>query len=126
MIKIVKYALLCLLLFPAVRCSAAGDDLEPGDPIAAIDGEPVFFGELNLVLTERLQAKDLQRVGAEVRRATAVLIVRRHLAMKSLEAKGGATLEAMHYWQIDHHNCCDRPQRAHPCSRLKGLLLCLP
>ncbi|MAI34422.1 MAG: peptidyl-prolyl cis-trans isomerase [Rubripirellula sp.] len=95
MIKIVKYALLCLLLFPAVRCSAAGDDLEPGDPIAAIDGEPVFFGELNLVLTERLQAKDLQRVGAEVRRATAVLIVRRHLAMKSLEAKGGATLEAM-------------------------------
>ncbi len=93
--------LFCVLWFPAVPCWAAGDDLEPGDPIAAIDGEPVFFGELNLALTERLQAKDLQRVGAEARQATAALIVRRHLAMKSLEAKGGATLEAMLKRQVE-------------------------
>ncbi|MAI70728.1 MAG: hypothetical protein CMM01_07445 [Rhodopirellula sp.] len=99
--KCFKYAILIYVLFsPRVGCFAAGDDLEPGDPIAAIDGEPVFFGELNLVLTERLQANDLQRVGAEVRQATATLIVRRHLAMKSLEAKGGATLEAMLKRQI--------------------------
>ncbi|MGI9466999.1 MAG: peptidylprolyl isomerase [Rubripirellula sp.] len=98
---VVFLSLGCILMFSAVPCFAAGDDLEPGDPIAAIDGEPVFFGELNLVLTERLQAKDLQRVGAEVRRATAALIVRRHLAMKSLEAKGGATLEAMLKRQIE-------------------------
>jgi len=91
----------CLLLLPSVSCLAAGDDLEPGDPIAAIDGEPVYFGELNLVLTERLQAKDLQRVNADVRRATAALIVRRHLAMKSLEIKGGATLESMLRRQVE-------------------------
>jgi hypothetical protein len=100
--KFVVYGLLlCVFWSPAVSCFAAGDDLEPEDPIAAIDGEPVFFGELNLVLTERLQTKDLQRVGAEVRRATAALIVRRHLAMKSLEAKGGATLEAMLKRQVE-------------------------
>ena len=93
--------LFCVLWFSAVPCLAAGDDLEPRDPIAAIDGEPVFFGELNLALTERLQAKDLQRVGAEARRATAALIVQRHLAMKSLEAKGGATLEAMLKRQVE-------------------------
>ena len=91
----------CLLWISANPSYAAGDDLEPGDPIAAIDGEPVFFGELNLVLTERLRAKDLQRVGPEVRRATAALVVRRHLAMKSLEAKGGAPLEAMLKRQVE-------------------------
>lgn len=93
--------LVSVFVFSGVPVFAAGDDLEPGDPFAAIDGEPVFFGELNLVLTERLQPKDLQRVGAEVRRATAALIVRRHLAMKSLEAKGGATLEAMLKRQVE-------------------------
>ncbi|MDA7907093.1 peptidylprolyl isomerase [bacterium] len=90
-----------LLLLPTISSPAAGDDLEPGDPIAAIDGEPVLFGELNLVLTDRLQANELQRVGAEVRRATAALVVRRHLAMKSLEAKGGPTLEAMLKRQVE-------------------------
>ncbi|HBV62067.1 MAG TPA: hypothetical protein DEF45_03495, partial [Rhodopirellula sp.] len=100
--KIVLCGLLvCILWFPGLPSFAAGDDLEPDDPIAAVDGEPVFFGELNLVLTERLQAKDLQRVGAEVRRATATLIVRRHLAMKSLEVKGGAALEAMLKRQVE-------------------------
>ncbi len=98
---VVHGLLLCALWFSVVPCFAAGDDLEPSDPIAAIDGEPVFFGELNLVLTERLQAKDLQRVGAEARRATAVLIVRRHLAMKSLEEKGGVRLEAMLKRQVE-------------------------
>lgn len=98
----VVYVLLVFIsMMPVVSCIAAGDDLEPGDPIAAIDGEPVFFGELNLVLTERLQAKDLQRVGADVWRATAALIVRRHLAMKSLEAKGGVTLESMLQRQVE-------------------------
>ena len=90
-----------MLLLPLNTSFAAGGDLEPGDPIASIDGKPVFFGELNLVLTERLKARDLQRVGKEVQRATAALIVRRHLAMKSLEAKGGTTLEAMLKRQVE-------------------------
>ena len=99
--NIVTSLFVCMLLLPVNPILAAGDDLEPGDPIASIDGKPVFFGELNLVLTERLKARDLQRVGSEVQRATAALIVRRHLAMKSLEAKGGATLEAMLKRQVE-------------------------
>ena len=90
---------ICLL--PASSIMAAGDDLEPGDPIASIDGDPVFFGELNLVLTERLNVRDLDRVEIDVQRATAALLVRRHLAMKSLEAKGGVTLKAMLSRQVE-------------------------
>ncbi len=99
--NIVISLFVCMLLLPLNTSFAAGGDLEPGDPIASIDGKPVFFGELNLVLTERLKARDLQRVGKEVQRATAALIVRRHLAMKSLEAKGGTTLEAMLKRQVE-------------------------
>lgn len=91
---VLSFLFACVLL-PMHRADAAGDDLEPGDPIASIDGKPVFFGELNLVLTERLRAMDLPRVGDDVWRATAALVVRRHLAMKSLEAKGGPALKAM-------------------------------
>lgn len=61
--NIVISLFVCMLLLPLNTSFAAGGDLEPGDPIASIDGKPVFFGELNLVLTERLKARDLQRVG---------------------------------------------------------------
>ena len=98
-LSLLLYCLICLL--PITFVMAAEDDLEPGDPIASIDGDPVFLGELNLVLTERLNARDLNRVGIEVQRATAALLVRRHLAMKSLEEKGGATLESMLNRQVE-------------------------
>ena len=100
--KTLPLLLCCIIcLLPVTSIMAAEDNLEPGDPFASIDGEPVFLGELNLVLTERLNVRDLDRVGIDVQRATAALLVRRHLAMKSLEAKGGATLESMLSRQVE-------------------------
>ncbi|MFK8114132.1 MAG: peptidylprolyl isomerase [Rubripirellula sp.] len=71
----------------------AADDLEPTDPIAAVDGEAIYLGEMNLVLTERLKVRDLGRVEVPVQQATATLLVRRHLAMKSLREDGGESLQ---------------------------------
>ncbi|QDT03261.1 peptidyl-prolyl cis-trans isomerase SurA [Rubripirellula lacrimiformis] len=68
--------------------------LEPSDPFAAIDGQPIYVGEINLVLTQRIDVRDLERVGLQVQRATALLLVRRHLAMKALQGQGGETLAA--------------------------------
>ena len=89
----------CIAAFALVVLSGvparAADDLEPGDPFAAIDGDPIYLGELNLVLTERLRVRDLDRVPPEVQQATAALLVRRHLAMKSMEEQGGAALDSL-------------------------------
>ena len=91
-----------LLVLAGTNHSAAADDkYGPDDPIAAIDGEPVFLGELNLILTERLSARDLDRIGIEVQQATAALLVRRHLAMRSLRQQGGDALESMIRRQVE-------------------------
>ncbi|TWU55539.1 hypothetical protein [Rubripirellula reticaptiva] len=70
----------------------AKDDIEPGDPYAAVQGEAIYVGEINLVLTQRISARDLVRVGEDVKRATALLLVRRHLAMNALMKLGGKSL----------------------------------
>jgi parvulin-like peptidyl-prolyl isomerase len=88
----------------AAEVAAADDKLEPGDPIAAVDGEPVYLGELNLVLTEQVKARDLDKLGLEVQQATAALLVRRHLAMKSLRQQGGEVLEAMIRRQFESYS----------------------
>ena len=91
-----------LLALLSMRGQAFGDDkLGPGDPIAAIDGEAIFLGELNLILTERLKVRDLDNLGIEIQQATAALLVRRHLAMKSLRQQGGESLEAMIRRQVE-------------------------
>ena len=91
-----------LATLPAAGRQAPADDkLGPGDPIAAIDGEPIYLGELNLILTERLKVRDLDRLGIEVQQATAALLVRRHLAMKSLEQQGGDALKSMIRRQVE-------------------------
>lgn len=81
----------CLLIASFGRAA----DFEPGDPLVAVDGDAVYLGELNLILTERLKARDLERVPADVQKATAVLLVRRHLAMKTLREQGGDSLQAV-------------------------------
>ena len=99
---LLNLALPCLTILCLMSGVVFGDDdLEPGDPIAAIDGDPIYLGELNLVLTERLNVRDLDRVGVEVQQATAALLVRRHLAMKSLEMQGGAALSSMLDRQVE-------------------------
>lgn len=79
----------------------ADQTLEPSDPIAAVDGNPIYMGELNLILTERWNVRDLDGVGSEVRQATATLLIRRHLAMKSLKKQGGQALQAIIQRQVD-------------------------
>ena len=91
---------LCLTV-ASIDQALADEKYEPGDPIAAIDGDPVYLGELNLILSERLKVRDLRKVGIEVQQVTAALLVRRHLAMKSLRAQGGDSLEAMIQRQVD-------------------------
>ncbi|MEM8666410.1 MAG: peptidylprolyl isomerase [Planctomycetota bacterium] len=92
---------LTLCLGIAVVCASchgvvvADEKYQPSDPIAAIDGDPIYLGELNLILTERFKVRDLRTVEMEVQQVTAALLVRRHLAMKSLRAQGGAALESM-------------------------------
>jgi parvulin-like peptidyl-prolyl isomerase len=92
-----------VLCFDAAAPATGQDKLEPGDPIAAIDGEPIYLGELNLILTQRLKVRDLDRLGIEVQQATAALLVRQHLAMKSLRKQGGDALDAMIRRQIQQY-----------------------
>ncbi len=84
-----------LALLLGVLEARADDELEPGDPIAAIDGDPIYLGELNLILTERFKSRDLDAVPIDLQRATAALLVKRHLAMKTLTAQGGDLLQGM-------------------------------
>src|SRR6056297_2467860 len=87
--------LLALVVLPQPdRPLPAAEPLQPGDPIAAVDGQAIYLGELNLVLTERIAAADLDRVGDPVKQATALLLVRRRLAMNALREQGGEALQA--------------------------------
>lgn len=73
----------------------ADDRYESSDPIAAIQGQPIFLGELNLILVGQLGLEKLDEVKLDVQRAAAVILVRRHLAMNALQARGGEALQAI-------------------------------
>ena len=79
----------------AAVVSAQPRDYEPTDPIAAIDGQPIFLGELNLALGEQLGIEQPRRARLDVQRAAAVILVRRHLALRALREKGGDALETL-------------------------------
>ncbi len=77
------------------------DKFGPDDPIASINGEPIFLGELNLILVERLKIRDLDNATLDVQRATALMLVRQHLALRTLREQGGASLESIIDRQIE-------------------------
>ncbi|WP_182868301.1 peptidylprolyl isomerase [Rhodopirellula sp. JC639] len=83
-----------VLVLPTSR-SAAQESLRPSDPIAAIDGAPIFLGELNYLLSSKLKVKDLSDVNLDVQRASSALLVRQHLALKTLRQQGGADLQVL-------------------------------
>lgn len=60
-----------------------------------------MLGELNYVFSSKFKLKDLSRVNAPARQAAAASLVRQHLAMQSLRAQGGASLESIldQHWQ---------------------------
>lgn len=98
---VARHLLILFLAIPPLAQVHADEKYTPEDPIAAVDGEAIFLGELNLILTERFKPADLRRVAMEVQQVTAALLVRRHLAMKTLRSQGGESLEAMIRRQID-------------------------
>ncbi|MEO1530206.1 MAG: peptidylprolyl isomerase [Planctomycetota bacterium] len=87
----IRFLLFTASMLVAVSPSHA-EDLRPTDPYASINGYPVFVGELNLLLMQKLGARDPMQVNENVRRASASLIVRQHLAMQSLREQGGESL----------------------------------
>ncbi len=90
------------IVFVAVGSSVIGDDrYEPADSIAAVDGKPIYVGELNLVLSEKLGVEKSKQAAIELQQATALLLVRRHLAMKSLVDMGGESLESIIQRRLD-------------------------
>ena len=87
----------CPLVLAALVASSvvfAEETFGPDDPIAAVDGKAVYLGELNLLLSRQLRGKDIGSLPIEVQRAAAVVLVRRHLAMRTLLAKGGSSIQA--------------------------------
>ena len=85
-----------------MNVSPAADTLDsPDEPIASINGEPVFLGELNLILADRLGTEKLKNATIEIRQAAAAILIRRHLALRSLRSHAGDALESMIKKEID-------------------------
>jgi len=74
---------------------AAEPEFGPAEPLASINGSPIYLGELNLILAERLGLDKFKRATTEFQQAAAAILLRRHLAMRSLRDQGGETLERM-------------------------------
>ena len=79
----------------------AEDKWKPEDPFAAINGDPIFLGELNLVLVERFGVNQVKNLDIRVQQATAALLVRRHLALRTLHEQGGESLAAIVDRQVE-------------------------
>ena len=86
--------ILTLPIWHRSDCLAQGK-YEPDDPIASVNGNPVFLGELNLVLVDRLRIRDLSKTPMNVQQATTTLLLRQHLALLSLREIGGQSLDQM-------------------------------
>ncbi|EMI19289.1 PpiC-type peptidyl-prolyl cis-trans isomerase [Rhodopirellula maiorica SM1] len=96
MIRFSKIAWVFFLALIAVTSTTVGEDQwKPEDPFAAINGEPIFLGELNLVLVERFGVDQVNQLDLRVKQAAAALLVRRHLALRALHEQGGESLAAI-------------------------------
>lgn len=76
-------------------------DLEPEDIIASVDGNPVYVGELNLILAERFRNQPLDSIDVDLKRATCHLLAQRRLALRALRKVGGEPLAQMVQNEID-------------------------
>ena len=88
--------LLSFCIIAALTTVSPGQDkFGPDDPLAAIDGNPIFLGELNLILVDNLRISDPSKATAQVQQATATLLVRQHLALRTLKQQGGQSLQQL-------------------------------
>ena len=74
--------------------SAAPAAVDPADAIVTVDGDPITRGQLNLLLEQRTGDEALQEADPRLVQAAALMLVRRHLALKTLTAMGGQRLAA--------------------------------
>ena len=96
-LRVTMMAAMCLqCIAPAV--ALPDPPLGPNDIFATVDGTPIEVGEIDLLLRQRfgpdLTSKPAGVSVERLRRATAAMLVRRQLAMRSLQSIGGQSLEA--------------------------------
>lgn len=89
-----------ILAFLAVFVTSPGvghsdETLRAADPIASVDAQPIFFGELSLLLNNQLGIQEPRRADSKVQRAATLMLVRRHLAMRALREQGGDALASI-------------------------------
>ena len=77
------------------------EELSPSEIIATVDGEPVFVGELNLILAERFQGQPIDSIDADLKRATCPVLAQRRLALRALRKVGGESLVRMVQAEVD-------------------------
>lgn len=83
------------VLVHADVCLAQKDDYRPIDPMASIGGEAILLGELHLLLRDQLGIRDPDNAKPEVKQAAALMLVRRRLALRSMQAQGGELLTGL-------------------------------
>ncbi|NNE01260.1 MAG: hypothetical protein HKN47_28435 [Pirellulaceae bacterium] len=91
----IRFTLLLFWVLGMTTIAVAQEKFGPDDPFASINGQPVFVGELNLVLVDRLRVRDVGKAPANVQQAVAATLVRQHLAMLTLKKQGGASLQQL-------------------------------
>lgn len=77
------------------------EELAPDEIIASVDGNPVYVGELNLILAERFPNQPIDSIDLELKRATSHVLAQRRLALRALRRAGGAALSQMVQNEID-------------------------
>ena len=61
---------LMMMLVGGFNAIVFGEELEATDIIASVDGNPVYVGELNLILAERFPNQPIDSIDIDLKRAT--------------------------------------------------------
>lgn len=86
---------LLMMLVGGFNAIVFGEELEATDIIASVDGNPVYVGELNLILAERFPNQPIDSIDIDLKRATCHVLAQRRLALRALRKVGGASLAQM-------------------------------
>lgn len=81
--------------FGVCLTASAEEGLAADEIIASVDGNPVYVGELNLILAERFPNQPIESIDIELKRATCHLLAQRRLALRALRRVGGDALAQM-------------------------------
>ena len=96
-----RVLILILLCIHLGITEGIAEDFAPDDIIASVDGNPVYIGELNLILAERFRNQPLNSINVDFKRATCHLLAQRRLALRALRKVGGEPLAQMVQNEVD-------------------------